>query len=315
MSSAHAFRFPRDTGIARRAPLARFAQLSLAATAPLSTAPSTLGQQPVSGRSRPVAVAAQRARCGGRRGRHRPGRSGVQRAHHLGARRDVHEPEGGHRQARRAPRAGVRRGADRRGDGGQGGRIRHPVAGARTSLNRNGMQGFGGTNFGARGTGTNIIDARDQSRHRSAGASNLGVIRGTVTIPGLGTITNLALLARALETDANANILSTPNLLTLDNEEARIIVGQNVPFITGQYAQTGTRDHGHAVPDDRAPRRRPDAARQAADHRRRHGAPEHLPGSVARRRTRPIRPASSPTSARSNRPCWSTTARSSCSAG
>ncbi|HQT25494.1 MAG TPA: type II secretion system protein GspD, partial [Burkholderiales bacterium] len=34
--------------------------------------------------------------------------------------------------------------------------------------------------------------------------------------------------------------LSTPNLLTLDNEEAKIVVGQNVPFITGSYAQTGT---------------------------------------------------------------------------
>jgi general secretion pathway protein D len=43
------------------------------------------------------------------------------------------------------------------------------------------------------------------------------------------------MLVRALETDAAANILSTPTLLTLDNEEAKIVVGQNVPFITGQY--------------------------------------------------------------------------------
>ena len=50
----------------------------------------------------------------------------------------------------------------------------------------------------------------------------------------------LAELRRALEADANANILSTPNLLTLDNEEAKIVIGQNVPFITGQYAQTGS---------------------------------------------------------------------------
>jgi general secretion pathway protein D len=45
----------------------------------------------------------------------------------------------------------------------------------------------------------------------------------------------LGMLARALETNAKANILSMPNLITLDNEEARIIVGQNVPFITGQF--------------------------------------------------------------------------------
>ena len=69
---------------------------------------------------------------------------------------------------------------------------------------------------------------------------NLGIIRGQVSIPGIGAITNLGLLARALETNANANILSTPNLLTLDNEEAKVVIGQNVPFITGQYAQTGT---------------------------------------------------------------------------
>jgi general secretion pathway protein D len=47
------------------------------------------------------------------------------------------------------------------------------------------------------------------------------------------------LLVRALENDNNANILSTPTLLTTDNEEARILVGQNVPFITGQYALSG----------------------------------------------------------------------------
>jgi len=46
-------------------------------------------------------------------------------------------------------------------------------------------------------------------------------------------------LARALETQANGNILATPNILTLDNEEATIVVGENVPFITGQYVTQG----------------------------------------------------------------------------
>ena len=45
----------------------------------------------------------------------------------------------------------------------------------------------------------------------------------------------LGAVAHALENDTSANILSMPNLITLDNEEAKIIVGQNVPFITGQY--------------------------------------------------------------------------------
>jgi len=102
----------------------------------------------------------------------------------------------------------------------------------------NATQGFGGTNFGARGTGTNIIDGAVNPGSLARGL-NLGVVRGQVTLPGIGTVTNLAFLARALESDANANILSTPNLLTLDNEEAKIVIGQNVPFITGQYAQTG----------------------------------------------------------------------------
>ncbi|MGI2028344.1 type II secretion system secretin GspD [Endozoicomonas acroporae] len=41
-------------------------------------------------------------------------------------------------------------------------------------------------------------------------------------------------LIRAMEADDAFNILSTPNLVTLDNEQAKIIVGQNVPFVTGQ---------------------------------------------------------------------------------
>jgi general secretion pathway protein D len=48
------------------------------------------------------------------------------------------------------------------------------------------------------------------------------------------------MLIRALQGDNTSNILATPNLLMLDNEESKIIVGQNVPFITGQNAQTGT---------------------------------------------------------------------------
>jgi general secretion pathway protein D len=78
-----------------------------------------------------------------------------------------------------------------------------------------------------------------------AQAGSLLGANGTPLAPGNGISVGLlkqaggklelAALARALETDANANILSMPNLFTLDNEEARIIVGQNVPFITGQF--------------------------------------------------------------------------------
>ena len=77
----------------------------------------------------------------------------------------------------------------------------------------------------------------------STGGDNLinQAIANTPLPPGNGlTIgilnkSNLGALAHALASDTNTNILSMPNLITLDNEEAKIIVGQNVPFITGQY--------------------------------------------------------------------------------
>ena len=50
---------------------------------------------------------------------------------------------------------------------------------------------------------------------------------------------NFAALIRALESDSSTNILSTPSILTLDNQEAEIVIGQNVPFVTGSYASTG----------------------------------------------------------------------------
>lgn len=100
-----------------------------------------------------------------------------------------------------------------------------------------GGSGFvGGTNLGGSGVGTNItgattIDALGQGL-------SLGLVKGTVNILGQ-EIVNLGVLARALEKNGAANILSTPNLLTMDNEEASIIVGQTVPFVTGQYTTSG----------------------------------------------------------------------------
>ncbi len=50
---------------------------------------------------------------------------------------------------------------------------------------------------------------------------------------------DFAILLQALSSDGNTNILSTPSLLTLDNQDAEIVVGQNVPFITGSFTSTG----------------------------------------------------------------------------
>ncbi len=65
----------------------------------------------------------------------------------------------------------------------------------------------------------------------------LGYIGREITLPDGTKTRGLGALARALESDAKANILSTPNMVMLDNAEAKIVVGQNVPFITGSFAQ------------------------------------------------------------------------------
>jgi general secretion pathway protein D len=55
----------------------------------------------------------------------------------------------------------------------------------------------------------------------------------------LGDELSFNVLINALQADDSANILSTPSLLTLDNEEAVITVGRNVPFVTGSFTSTG----------------------------------------------------------------------------
>ena len=111
-----------------------------------------------------------------------------------------------------------------------------------TGVNKSGTNIIGGTNYGTTG---NIIGASGNITSVGQGL-NVGIVNGTTTIPGAGVngaalaVLNLGMLAHALETDTNANILSAPNLMTLDNEEAKIVVGQNVPFVTGSYAQTGS---------------------------------------------------------------------------
>ncbi|WP_374569099.1 type II secretion system secretin GspD [Ideonella sp.] len=106
--------------------------------------------------------------------------------------------------------------------------------------------GVAGTNFGSVG---NIVDL---SLSGAAGGStstgtttgspssllgnglNIGVFKKIAGIYTLGA------LARFLETNTGANVLSTPNLVALDNEEAKIVIGSNVPFTTGSFTNTGT---------------------------------------------------------------------------
>jgi general secretion pathway protein D len=102
--------------------------------------------------------------------------------------------------------------------------------------NSNSTQFVGGTNFGS---GASNIIGLTQNIASPAPGLNLGIIKGQIDIGGT-KITNVGLLARALQTLANTNILSRPNIQTLDNEEGKFLVGQNVGLLTGAYASTGT---------------------------------------------------------------------------
>jgi general secretion pathway protein D len=76
-----------------------------------------------------------------------------------------------------------------------------------------------------------------------------GALRGATIGAGRfgDTGTNFAVLIRALQDDGRSNLISTPSIVTLDNEEAEIKVAQEVPFITGQFSSTGTQGGAGAV--------------------------------------------------------------------
>jgi general secretion pathway protein D len=102
---------------------------------------------------------------------------------------------------------------------------------------------YGGSNFGS--GSSSIVDltaqgaaiATNPATALSSTASgllpnglNIGLLHRFGNVLGLGGLLN------ALSSSADANVLSTPNLITLDNQEAKIVVGQNVPIVTGSYA-------------------------------------------------------------------------------
>ena len=91
-----------------------------------------------------------------------------------------------------------------------------------------------GTNFGSSG---NIIGLQTGA---ATGQINLGEGLNIGLIRNYGGVYALSAIARALQSQTSTNIISTPNLITLDNEEAKFVVGSNVPFVTGQFTNTGT---------------------------------------------------------------------------
>ena len=103
----------------------------------------------------------------------------------------------------------------------------------------NGAVGVIGTNSNR--SGGNIIDLAVAAATGSASALTSAAVGQGMNLaiaPRVNGKYYLGALANFLEGTGDANVLSTPNLMTLDNEEAQIMIGNNVPFVTGSYANT-----------------------------------------------------------------------------
>ncbi len=105
-----------------------------------------------------------------------------------------------------------------------------------------------GTNFN-NGSSPNIVSLSAAAAVGGTAAANvtLGTGFNVGLLRNINGIYTLGGLARFLQNNTDSNILSTPNLVTLDNEEAKIVIGQNVPFVTGNFTNTGT-SNGSANP-------------------------------------------------------------------
>ncbi|WP_034694714.1 type II secretion system secretin GspD [Acidovorax sp. NO-1] len=108
-----------------------------------------------------------------------------------------------------------------------------------------GTVGVIGTNSGQAGANILGITAALASGNPAAigsavtGSNGLSQGLNLALAPRINGQYYLGALANFLQNSGDANVLSTPNLMTLDNEEAKIIIGDNVPFVTGSYANTG----------------------------------------------------------------------------
>jgi general secretion pathway protein D len=110
-----------------------------------------------------------------------------------------------------------------------------------------GKQGDGtigviGTNSGASGANILGLTAALASGNTTSIGTAVGTLGGGLNLalaPRVNGQYYLGALANFLQNSGDANVLSTPNLMTLDNEEAKIVIGNNVPFVTGSYANTG----------------------------------------------------------------------------
>jgi general secretion pathway protein D len=100
-----------------------------------------------------------------------------------------------------------------------------------SNFTQSGVQGIGGTNFG------NINNVAQNPLNSPMGLA-VGVVDGIISFGGKDFL-NIGALLHAMESEQGINVLSTPNIMTTDNEEAEIVVARNVPFQTSQSQTTG----------------------------------------------------------------------------
>ncbi len=94
------------------------------------------------------------------------------------------------------------------------------------------------------GSGPSIVDINAGA---AKGSVNLGSGLNVGLLTSINGVTALTGILRLLRSQTEVNVVSTPNLITLDNEEAKIVVGENVPFVTGQFSNTGAGGGGATV--------------------------------------------------------------------
>ena len=96
--------------------------------------------------------------------------------------------------------------------------------------------------------GTSIVDLAGAAQNPTAATTTLlqGTTLGIGRIAGTGI--NFAAMLRAIRGDTSTNIIATPSTVTMDNQEAELKVAQEVPFITGQFTNTGTTTAGSVNP-------------------------------------------------------------------
>ena len=106
--------------------------------------------------------------------------------------------------------------------------------------------GYGASNNS--GLGSTIAGAAFETNNNGSSVDARGGIAEAIggaagQVLGIGRLDDdlsFNVVVNALQQNSKANILSTPSLLTLDNEEASFVVGQSIPFVTGSYTATGS---------------------------------------------------------------------------